>query len=221
MIVPLVFSTGPPVAMFNAMLTMENWPEELRELKNGTKDLLLGTMQLDRRFGRVSFVRPPAATVERRQQQRIEWAELNGGRHVRCIVIRANSDLYGPGDDSHLPGTVLYAVGNRLPYERLSEIAMRVSNHEPGDQDDPEIKPVVELLAEDKSCIYHRIRLPEKLVGGVEAYLVDINIYRHLLPGGMLEGGEILICVAEPLSCGGAVEHVGVLSTASSSPTSS
>lgn len=202
---PEPFAQGEEVWLFDASLAVDDLPEDTRERWGLPEDLFCSTMRLDRRTGRLTFDRKPADSVLGRQRQRVRAAERNGGVPVSAVLVQANPSLFHPGDDDQ-PGTVVYSPDPTVAVDLLRELADRIAGSKGQTQTDPDLAVLSEYVTNETACPYRRRRVAGHLAGGEEVYIADLHVYRGLLPGGVLRGRDILLCVAEPGPRGGALE---------------
>ena len=205
---PEPFAEGAAVWLFDASLAVDDLPADTRERWGVPEDLFCSTVRLDRKTGRLTFDAKPADTVLGRQRQRVRAAERNGGVPVSAVLVQANPSLFHPGDDDQ-PATVVYSPDPTVAVDLLRALAGRVAGLKGQSQTDPDLAMLSDYVTNETACPYRRRRVAGHLVAGEEVYVADLHVYRALLPGGVLRGRDVLVCVAEPGPRGGALELAG------------
>jgi hypothetical protein len=138
-----------------------------------------------------------------REAIRIENRILAEGRVVKGWLVFANEALYNPSrTEVYNWGQVVFTFDDDRPNldERLEAIAARVRAFRPlhpRPEDNPEnerrLASVMSTLLPDEG----RIRLPDRLTGGLAAYTASVAILRRHLPGRRLERPYVM-CKALP-----------------------
>ncbi|MEZ6186025.1 MAG: hypothetical protein R3F62_13570 [Planctomycetota bacterium] len=121
---------------------------------------------------------------------------LRVGRVVWGAVVQANVALYEPGRHDH-PAGLVYGPGEDYTdlVPALTELARELYLLKDTTPEGEDLRELAQAVTDELSRPA-RLRVPERLTRGPEAYLTTALLHRAHLPGGRLRGRLLPLLVA-------------------------